>query len=257
MRWSWRRRCQRLGVTAWRWSWSGRPQSLAFWIVERLVAAPGLTLIYVLPVVVAASSFGWGPSLAAAIAGALAFDFFFTQPYYQLTIDSPSDIWATGLLMATGAIVSTVAAGSRRRALAGAEAAAQAEALQALAHVIIGVPSELTVVRAAAETLARLFRAPAVVFVEREGVLSAAALTRGAAPSSADEEAARLALSSKLPTRGGAYPVAESGFDFWPVLSPPERRSVLGVAVAKERPSEPGRLMEIVGAYLAAALGRR
>jgi K+-sensing histidine kinase KdpD len=42
------------------------------------VPAPGLTLIFVLPVVIAGTAFGLGPSVAAIVASVLAFDFFFT-----------------------------------------------------------------------------------------------------------------------------------------------------------------------------------
>ncbi len=71
---------------------------LAF-VVDHIVAAPNLTLIFVLPVVVAATFFGWIPALLAAVAGVLAFDFFFTQPYYSFRIASPSDLWAAALLL--------------------------------------------------------------------------------------------------------------------------------------------------------------
>ena len=71
---------------------------LAF-VVDHIVAAPNLTLIFALPVVVAATFFGWIPALLAAVAGVLAFDFFFTQPYYSFRIASPSDLWAAALLL--------------------------------------------------------------------------------------------------------------------------------------------------------------
>lgn len=62
--------------------------------VEDRVGAANLTLIFVLPVIGAATLFGWGPSLLATVAGVLAFDFFFTEPKYSLVIASPSDVWA-------------------------------------------------------------------------------------------------------------------------------------------------------------------
>src|SRR4051812_20066546 len=76
---------------------------LAF-VVDQLIAAPNLTLIFVLPVMIAATAFGWGPALAAVILGVLAFDFFFTAPYISFRIDRPSDIWAAVLLLAVAAI---------------------------------------------------------------------------------------------------------------------------------------------------------
>ena len=57
------------------------------------------------PVVVAGASFGLGPSLFSAVLGALAFDFFLTEPRYSLMIDDPANIWAMCLLFVVGLIV--------------------------------------------------------------------------------------------------------------------------------------------------------
>src|SRR6516165_1785168 len=89
---------------------------LAF-LVQHLVSAPNVTLIYVLPVIISATLFGWGPSLLAVAVGVVAFDFFFTEPYYSLTMTNPSEIWAAVLLFVIASIVTYVGAQSRRRAM--------------------------------------------------------------------------------------------------------------------------------------------
>ncbi len=106
-------------------------------LVQYLIARPNLSLIFVLPVVLAATTFGWGPSMTASLTSVVADDFFFTEPRYSLAIASPSDLWATGLLLVIAAAVSTLAAEARRRAIDARQAADQAMALQALAHVVI------------------------------------------------------------------------------------------------------------------------
>src|SRR5262245_13986268 len=58
---------------------------LAF-LVQHLISAPNVTLIYVLPVIISATLFGWGPSLLTVAVGVVAFDFFFTEPYYSFTM---------------------------------------------------------------------------------------------------------------------------------------------------------------------------
>src|SRR5215471_14953298 len=103
---------------------------LAF-LVQHLISAPNVTLIYVLPVIISATLFGWGPSLLAVAAGVVAFDFFFTEPYYSLTITSPSDIWAAVLLFVITSVVTSVAAQSRQRAMEAREAGAGATSLGA------------------------------------------------------------------------------------------------------------------------------
>ena len=166
---------------------------LAF-VVANLIAAPNLTLIFVLPVVIAATAFGWGPALNAAVLGVLAFDFFFTQPYYSFRIASPSDLWAAGLLLVIAAIVSSVAAEARRRAVEARLAAEQAQALQGLAHVVIEGRAEADILKAAANALSQIFSAPAAIFLERGSALRPVATAGGAEITGAEEEAASGAL---------------------------------------------------------------
>lgn len=232
---------------------------LAF-VVKNLIAAPNLTLIYVLPVVIAAIGFGWGPSLAAAAVGVLAFDFFFTQPYYSLRIASPSDIWAAALLLLIGAIVSTLAAEARRRAVEAQRAAEQAQALQALAHVVIENRSSSEILDAAAAALNAIFHAPAVIFMDRGGALRPVGSAGRAKITKAEDEAARGALATHLPARAGIYPYADSEFDFWPIANRSGSDIVLGVDFSRsgrQRPAAPERFVEVVGAYLSVAFGSK
>lgn len=230
---------------------------LAF-VADHMVTAPSLTLIFVIPVVVAATSFGWGPSVAAIVASILAFDFFFTRPYFTLRMTEPSEIWAAGLLLVTAAIVSTVAGQSRRRALDARRAADQAQALQALAHAVIEERSQKEIVQAAASALSRIFAAPAAILSETDGRVQTEAVAGGAVISEAESEAAEAALQIRKHVQGETYPNDRSSFDFWPVATPTACRYVLGVDFKRsafERPTDPGRFIEIVGAYVAANLG--
>jgi K+-sensing histidine kinase KdpD len=225
-------------------------------VVDHVISAPNLTLIFVLPVVVAATSFGWGPALVAVVASVLAFDFFFTEPLYSFQIASPSDLWSAGLLLVTAAIVSAVAAESRRRAVAAHRAAEQAQALQALARVVIDSRPQADVVQAAATALSEIFRAPAVVFMQRASAFAPVATAGGAKITTAEAEAAKGALDSQLPARAETYPYDQSTFDFWPVAAPKGRACVIGVSFGRsggDRPATPERFVEIVAAYLAAA----
>lgn len=228
-------------------------------IVERLVGAPNLTLIFVLPVIAAATAFGWGPSLVATVASVLAFDFFFTEPRYSLAIASAADLWAAGLLLVIAVIVSAVAAESRRRERAARRAADQEGALQALAHAVIHSGSRAEIVSAAATALSRIFHAPSVIFLQGGEGPRAAASAGGARITPAEEDAARGALEMGLHARAETYPYADSAFDFWPVASPKDRGCAIGVgfiASGRPRPASADRFIEIVSAYLAVALER-
>ncbi|WP_406853961.1 DUF4118 domain-containing protein [Alsobacter sp. KACC 23698] len=221
-------------------------------VASQYVPAPGLTLIFVLPVVIAGAWLGWGPSLVAAAAGVLVFDFFFTQPYYSLRIEDPAEIWAASLLLITAAIVGVVAWQSRRRAFEARRAAEQAEGLHALAHAIIEGDPE--VAHAAAAALGRMFAAPAAVLSQENGRLKVLASCGGAKLSQTDMQAAEDALAQETPMRAQTYPHDMSKFDIWPVNAGAQRRYALAVDFGQsvfERPATADRLLEIVAAYLA------
>jgi two-component system sensor histidine kinase KdpD len=225
--------------------------------LEQWIATPHLALVFVLPVVIVAVSFGWRPALLAAVAGVLACNFFLIEPRYTLRVSDPANLWGLFLLLVVAAIVSGVASGARRRALEAQEHADQALALQRMARDMIGAADADAI--AAVRTLERIFKAPAVVLKLRGDELSVVAASPGVDLTTADLEAARWALGSRLPTRAGTYPIDAAGFDFWPVITPARRQAVIGVALAqrgKNRPASPERLVEIVGGYLAVALDR-
>jgi K+-sensing histidine kinase KdpD len=225
-------------------------------VVDHIVQTPNLSLVFVLPVIVAALSFGWGPSLVSALLGVAVFDFLFVEPRLTFEVASPTDLWALGLLLLVAAIASTVGAQSRGRALASQRTAEQAEALHDLARTIIKAAPSQDLISTAARSLARMFRAPAVILAEKAGKLSPAAKSGAASLSPADLEAAQWALANGKPTRAETYPFDQARFDFWPSPAPANRRLVLGVKFTDSpdgRPEAPERLVDLVAGYLAAA----
>jgi K+-sensing histidine kinase KdpD len=230
--------------------------TLVAFIVEHIVPAPNLSLVFVLPVIVAALSFGWGPALVSAMLSVAVFDFFFVPPIMSFRVASPTDLWALGLLLVVAAIASTVGAQSRGRAVAARQAAEQAEALHSLAHAVIKAEPPKALITMAAEALGRIFKAPAVVLTEQAGTLRTTAANGAAQLSGADLEAAQWALAHDQPTRAETYPFDQATFDFWPVRTPAKPPLVLGVkfaGLAEGRPRNPDRHVDLVAAYLSAA----
>lgn len=233
--------------------------TLAGLIVDHVVTVPNLSLIFVLPVVISAVSFGWGPALGAAVAGVLAYNYFFLPPLFTLRVADPANVWALVLLLLVAAMVSTLAAQSRRRAEQALDAVEQADAFQALARELVAAADRQRIVGAGVETLGRLFQSSAVILASGPEDMRLVAETRDARLSEADYEAARWALASRLPTRGGAYPVEAATYDFWPLVTPQRSQLVIGLAISgrdQGRPAEPERQVETVARYLAVALDR-
>ena len=133
------------------------------------VAIPNLSLVFVVPVIIAGVGLGLGPALCAAVVGALAFNFFLTEPRYSLAVDDPSNIWAIGLLFVVGLIASGVAFTSRRRAMEAERLRRQAAIVQRYTQDAAAAESIDAILSITARSLATLFRVPAVAMLVEDG----------------------------------------------------------------------------------------
>lgn len=222
-------------------------------VFDRAVTIPNLSLVFVVPVVVAAVGFGLGPSVFSSILGAIAYNFFLTEPRYTLRVDDPAAMWAIGLLFVVGCIASAVASTARKNADDAALRERQAVLLKGYGRDIsaAGDPGHVAAVTAMA--LADLFQVQAVVI--GEGGRVPVAMTGSIELQGGEFEAAALALATGAVVRAGIFPADASRFDFWPV------RAAAPVAIGlafdpDERPRDPDTVVEIVASFMALALDR-
>jgi len=61
-------------------------------VIKQFTAFDPITLVYMLPVIVAATQWGIVPAIIAAVAGAAAADFFFFPPLYTFWIRDPQNV---------------------------------------------------------------------------------------------------------------------------------------------------------------------
>jgi K+-sensing histidine kinase KdpD len=223
--------------------------------LDAKVTIPNLSLIFVIPVVVASVTAGLGPSLCAAILGALAYNYFLTEPRYSLEVEDPAYIWAIGLLFVVGCITSATASVARRKAEDALLLQQQAAVLRRYSREAASGNSG-SIVSITADTLETLFRVPIIVILTSEGVDNTVE-KRGPIEvlNQAETEATQSALANRRPVTAGVYPFDASRFDFWPVVTPAGQKAVIGLAFdPDERPITPGMLVETVGNLFALAL---
>lgn len=226
--------------------------------VDSKVNIPNLSLVFVIPVVIAGVGLGLGPSLCAAILGALAFNFFLTEPRYSLVIDDPSNIWAMALLFVVGLIVSGVAFTSHRRAAEASRLRRQAAVLQDYSREVAAARSVDAIASIASKALAAVFRVPAVVMLVVEGRVVSVKRTGEMEPNQAELEAAQSAVATGTVLRSGIYPSEASRFDFWPVAAAEGQCAVVGLAFdPDERPATPDTYVSVVAGILALMLDRQ
>jgi two-component system sensor histidine kinase KdpD len=136
--------------------------------IDRGVTIPNLSLVFVIPVIVAAVTFGLGSSLFSAILGALAYNFFLTEPRYTLNVDDAANIWAIALLFVVGCIASAVASTARHRADDVALLQRQTTALQLYGRDALAADNTRAIISNAASALEGLFQVPVVVMIMSE-----------------------------------------------------------------------------------------
>ena len=225
--------------------------------IDSTVTIPNLSLVFVVPVIIAAVSLGLGPSLCSAILGALAFNFFLTEPRYTLAVEDAANIWAIGLLFVVGLIVSSVAFTSRQRATEAALLRRQATVLQGYSRDIAAADNTKAIASITSQALAAFFKVPVVVLLVTAGSVVYLEKVGDVELQEAELEAARSSLATGTVMRSGIYPDLASRFDFWPVATAEGRDAVIGLAFdPDDRPSAPGALVNTVVNVLALALDR-
>ena len=226
--------------------------------VDSKVTIPNLSLVFVVPVIIAGVSLGLGPSLCSAILGALAFNFFLTEPRYSLTVDDPANIWAIGLLLVVGLIASGVAFTSHRRATESALLRKQATVLEGYSRDVVAADNVDAILSITSQAVAMLFGVPAVVILVEQGSVVSIKRVGDLEPQEAELEAARSSLVTGTVVRRGVYPNLASRFDFWPVQTAEGQNAVIGLAFdPDERPSAPDPPVKVTASVLALVLDRQ
>ena len=226
--------------------------------VDTGVSIPNISLLFVVPVVVAGVAFGLGPSFCSALAGALAYNFFLTEPRYSLNVDDPAYIWAIGLLLLVGFIVSGVAFTSKLRATDAALLRRQVSSVQGFSRAVLAAENEEALVSITTKVLAALFQIPVVVMLFSGNEVTSVNTAGSVDPLESEFEAARASLETGTVARAGIYPSSNSRFDFWPVTKAAGRGAVIGLAFEPgERPSAGDPLVDTIRNVLALALDRQ
>jgi two-component system sensor histidine kinase KdpD len=223
--------------------------------IDSGMSIPNVSLVFVIPVIIAGVSFGLGASVCSAILGALAYNFFLTEPRYTLEVSDPANVWAIALLFFVGLIVSSVAFTSRRRAINAALLTKQANLLRDYSRDIGAANDTKALVSTTSTTLKALFDVPAVVILMNGNDVVPVTSIDGAELLATDLEAARSALAMGSVARAGVYPAVASRFDFWPVTTTAGQSAVIGLAFAPDqRPLSSDMSVDIIARILGLAL---
>jgi two-component system, OmpR family, sensor histidine kinase KdpD len=104
--------------------------------VRDTLTLPSDLLMFLLVVVVVAALGGFVPAFVCAVTGFLLANWFFTPPFYELTIAQGENLVALVIFLLVGGVVSLLVATASRRTVEAAQARAEAETLAALSGTI-------------------------------------------------------------------------------------------------------------------------
>jgi len=187
-------------------------------------------LLYLPAVLGAAMLAGLGPSLFAASASALAYNFFFTAPHFTFRMENPNDIVTVVTLFAVATVTSQLAASVRRQARLAEAHAARNATIAGFAGRLLGCATEAEVQAAGSAELAAVFGCNAVL---TSGVAEPQLLS--AMPASVRLTPADLAVAALVAETGeragrGVDRAVPTEWQFHPVRSASGVSAVIGLA---------------------------
>jgi two-component system sensor histidine kinase KdpD len=200
---------------------------------------PPVNLLYLPPVLAAAVLYGLRPGLVAAIASALAYNFFFTAPVHTFRIDRPADLVTVAILFLVALVTSQLAARMRMQARIAAAAAARNATIAGLARRLLSCSTAAEIGGVACTEIASLFGCNALLVVpgDEGPEIVARAPPVGAALTPSDVTAAALVLESGEPAGRGAPRLDPAEWLFHPIRSEIQVLAAMGLARDDGRPA--------------------
>ena len=228
--------------------------------IDASIVVPNVSLVFVVPVLVAAARHGLVPSLWVAGLSVLSFNFFFLPPLYEFTIADPANAVALVLLMFVAIAASALAARTRSQTEAARREARTTAELYAFSRKIAGVIELYDLLWIVVTHLARLLNAEVVMLMPEDGRLAPrAAFPPDSEFSDADLAAARWSWDADHPTGRGTDTLPGGRWLFVPIRTSRSAVGVIGVLPLKaghELGASERRLLEAVGNQAAIAIER-
>jgi two-component system sensor histidine kinase KdpD len=190
-----------------------------------------VALLYLLPVMAAASLFGLRTGLFAGLASSLAYNFFFLPPTYTLTVSSPENVISIIVLLGVAVVTSQLTARVRIQADLAASSARSNAALAGFLRRLTSLGDGIEVSRAICTEIARLFELRTVILEhEQAGLAIQAASAADTQLDTMELAAAQWAQDTGLPAGRGSGTLAAADWLFQPLKAGGRTLAVLGLA---------------------------
>ena len=187
-------------------------------------------LLYLPAVIAAAVIAGRGAALIAALASALAYNFFFTAPHLTFRISNPNDVATVFVLLAVAVVTSHLAASVRKQAQRAEAHADRNATIAGLARQLISCTSEQDVADVSTREIGRIFDCNAMLLSSRPGhsVLASAPAALQLTPN--DSATATLVAETGVRAGRGVDRALPTEWQFHPINSGEAVLAILGLA---------------------------
>jgi two-component system, OmpR family, sensor histidine kinase KdpD len=142
---------------------------LVFW---QSIGLENIDLVFLTAIVGIAVRFGLWPSLFVSFASALAYNFFFTEPYYTLAISDSREVVAVVFFTIVAVIVSNVAARVRDQAVAATNRARTTELLYMFSAKLAGIGTLDDLLWATAYQVALMLKVHVVILLPENDAIA-------------------------------------------------------------------------------------
>jgi two-component system sensor histidine kinase KdpD len=199
-----------------------------------------ISLLYLVPVMFAAATFGLRAGLFAGLASSLAYNFFFLPPTGTLTVANPENVISILVLLGVAIVTSQFAARVRAQADLAQSSARQNAALASFSRLLTAAPDQDALMQAICAEVGRLLDVRAVILLpSADGPTLRAAVPPEDRLEQIERAAAQWAMDNAQPAGRGSATLTASDWLFHPLRT---TRGVLGVlGLTRDDAREPVR----------------
>lgn len=192
-------------------------------------------MLFVPSVLASAVLLGRGPSAAAAVLSALAYNYFFVPPVHSFRINRSEDILTVSLLLVVALVTSELAARMRTQSRLAAANAARNAIIAGVARKLLSCRTPEAIGAVATSELAAVFACNATLVILDGAVLGGAPHSSSLNPS--DLAAAAEAIKTGKPAGRGVPQRNPADWLFYPVCD--ETRAIASMGLARDDGSPP------------------
>ena len=157
----------------------------------------GLTMVYLLGVVVTAIAFGRGPAIAASVLSVALFDFAFVPPRFTFRVSDAQYLVVFAVMLAVAVVIGTLTARLREQREGALQSERRTAALYRLAHELAAKRNPREVLQVAADRITDLFSLRASALIpDGRGTLTVIAGEEAVVENKEDRAAAEWAYAN-------------------------------------------------------------